>query len=43
MEGRKKKVRIENGEEFDDLCLVGSCSRKEVRGFKGIGRENKKF
>lgn len=43
MHSRKKKVRIDNAEDFDDFSLVATCSRKEVRRFKRIARENKKF
>ena len=43
MHPRKKKVRIDNAEDFDDFSLVATCSRKEVRRFKRIARENKKF
>lgn len=40
---RKKKVRIDNSEDFDDFSLVATCSRKDVRRFKKLARENKKY
>lgn len=43
MHQRKKKVRIDNSEDFDDFSLVATCSRKDVRRFKRMAKENKKF
>lgn len=43
MHQRKKKARIDNSEDFDDFSLVATCSRKDVRRFKRIAKENKKF
>lgn len=43
MHQRKKKIRIDNGEDFDDFSLVATCSRKDVRRFKRMAKENKKF
>lgn len=40
---RKKKARIDNSEDFDDFSLVATCSRKEVRRFKRLAKENKRF
>lgn len=40
---RKKKIRIDNYEDFDDFSLVATCSRKEVRRFMRISKENKRF
>ena len=40
---RKKKVRIDNAEDFDDFSLVATCTRKDVRRFKRLAKENKKF
>lgn len=43
MHQRKKKARIDNFEDFDDFSLVATCSRKDVRRFKRMAKENKKF
>lgn len=43
MHQRKKKVRIDNGEDFDDFSLVATASRKEVRRFRRLSKENKRF
>lgn len=43
MHQRKKKIRIDNFEDFDDFSLVATCSRKDVRRFKRMAKENKKF
>lgn len=43
MHQRKKKIRIDNYEDFDDFSLVATCSRKDVRRFKRMAKENKKF
>lgn len=43
MHQRKKKARIDNSEDFDDFSLVATCSRKDVRRFKRMAKENKKF
>lgn len=43
MHQRKKKIRIDNSEDFDDFSLVATCSRKDVRRFKRMAKENKKF
>jgi len=40
---KRKRLRVDNAEDFDDFSLVATCSRKEVRRFKRIARENKKF
>lgn len=40
---RKKKVRIDNAEDFDDFSLVATCSRKDVRRFIRLARYNKRF
>lgn len=40
---KKEKVRIDNSEDFDDFSLVATCSRKDVRRFKKLARENKKY
>lgn len=43
MHQRKKKIKIDNPEDFDDFSLVATCSRKDVRRFKRMAKENKKF
>lgn len=43
MHQRKKKIRIDNSEDFDDFSLIATCSRKDVRRFKRMAKENKKF
>lgn len=43
LHSRKKKRRIDNSEDFDDFSLVATCSRKEVRRFKRLAKESKKF
>lgn len=40
---RKKKARIDNAEDFDDFSLVATCSRKDVRRFIRISKDNKRF
>lgn len=40
---RKKKKRIDNNEDFDDFSLVATVSRKEVKRFMKLSKENKKF
>ena len=43
MHERKKKVRIDNAEDFDDFSLVATCSRKDVRRFIRLAKANKKY
>lgn len=43
MHERKKKIRIDNSEDFDDFSLVATCSRKDVRRFIRMARANKKY
>lgn len=43
MHQRKKKIRIDNFEDFDDFSLVATCSRKDVRRFKRMAKEGKKY
>lgn len=43
MHERKKKARIDNAEDFDDFSIVATCTREEVRRFKRISKENKKY
>ena len=40
---RKKRVRIDNAEDFDDFSIVATCPRKEVRRFRRLAKENKRF
>lgn len=40
---KKKRARIDNAEDFDDFSIVATCPRSEVRRFKRLSRENKKF
>ena len=40
---RKKKARIDNAEDFDDFSLVATCPRSEVKRFKRLAKENKKY
>lgn len=40
---RGKKARVENAEDFDDFSQVAMVSRKEVRRFLQISRENKRL
>ena len=40
---RKKRARIDNAEDFDDFSIVATCSRKEVKRFLRLSRENKKY
>lgn len=39
----KKRKRIDNVDDWDDFSLVATCSRKEVRRFIRIARDNKKY
>lgn len=43
MHERKKKARIDNAEDFDDFSIVATCTKEEVRRFKRISKENKKY
>lgn len=43
LHNRKKKLRIDNYEEFDDFSLIATVSRKEVRSFIKLSKENKKY
>lgn len=43
MHSRKKKIRIDNSEDFDDFSLVATCSKKDVRRFKRLSKENKMY
>lgn len=43
MHQRKKKIRIDNSEDFDDFSLVATCTRNDVKRFKRMAKENKKF
>lgn len=40
---RKKKVRIDNVEDFDDFSIVATCTKEDVRRFRRLARENKSF
>ena len=40
---RKKKARIDNSEDFDDFSLVATCTRKDVKRFKRMAKEGKKY
>lgn len=40
---KKKRIRIDNAEDWDDFSIVASASRKDVRRFLKISRDNKKF
>lgn len=39
----KKKARIDNSEDFDDFSLVATCTRKDVKRFKRMAKEGKKY
>lgn len=43
MHPKKKKARIDNAEDFDDFSIVAIATRKEVRRFRRLAKENKKF
>lgn len=43
LHSRKKKARIDNVDDFDDFSLIATVSRKEVRNFIKISKENKKY
>lgn len=38
-----KKSRIENAEDWDDFSMVATCTRKEVRRFIRMAKNNKKY
>lgn len=40
---RKQKKRIDNAEDFDDFSLVATCSRKQVKDYLRISKENKRY
>lgn len=40
---RKKKIRIDNPEDFDDFSIVATATRKQVIHYNKISRENKKY
>jgi len=40
---KKKKLRIDNMDIFDDFSIVATATREEVRRFKRLSRENKRF
>lgn len=40
---RKKKIRIDNSEDFDDFSMVATCPRKEVKRFLRLSKENKRY
>lgn len=40
---RKKKARVDNMDIFDDFSIVATATRKEVRRFMKIEKENKRF
>lgn len=40
---RKKKARIDNSEDFDDFSLVATCTRNDVKRFKRMAKEGKKY
>lgn len=40
---KKKRARVENIDIWDDFSLVATCSRKQVRRYLKIQKENKKF
>lgn len=43
LHAKKKKARIDNAEDFDDFSIVATCTRKEVKRFLRLSRENKKY
>ena len=40
---KKKRARIENIDIWDDFSIVATCTRKDVRRFLKIQKENKRF
>lgn len=40
---KKKRVRIDNADIFDDFSIVATATREEVKRFKRLARENKRF
>lgn len=40
---RKKKLRIDNMDIFDDFSIVAVATRKEVRYFRRLSKQNKRF
>jgi transcription antitermination factor NusG len=40
---KKKKARIDNMDIFDDFSMVAMATRSEVKRFKRLGKENKRF
>lgn len=43
MHSKKKRLRIDNSEDFDDFSMVATISRKEVKRYKTIAKRNKIF
>lgn len=43
MHSRKLRKRIDNAEDWDDFSLVATCPKEDVRRFKRLARENKRF
>lgn len=43
LHSRKKRVRIDNAEDWDDFSLIAMVDRSEVRRFIKIANENKKY
>jgi hypothetical protein len=40
---KKKKLRVDNMDIFDDFSKVATATKKEVRRFQRMGRANKRF
>jgi len=40
---KKKKLRIDNMDIFDDFSIVATATKEEVRRFQRLSRENKRF
>lgn len=43
MHPKKKRLRIDNSEDFDDFSMVATISRKEIKRYKAIAKRNKIF
>ena len=40
---RKKKLRVDNMDIFDDFSIVATATRKEIRHLKRLSKDNKRF
>ena len=43
MHPKKLKKRVDNSEDFDDFSLVATATRKEIRRFQRIAKENRVY